>query len=89
LEEAIKFRFNISLEITLRLYEPIINTITRFTNDNYRCELNILAVNKSFSLLGIHQRYENQKAATGFGRWTSPQAHDNSYNNMINTINQI
>ncbi|MDR1038594.1 MAG: zeta toxin family protein [Deltaproteobacteria bacterium] len=83
---AIDKSFNIILEITLRQHEPILATVERLSSRNYQIGLGVLAVKYEFSTLGIHERYETQKEALGYGRWTTQEAHDASYNNMPQTI---
>jgi hypothetical protein len=52
----------------------------------YVAHLKILAVEKEFSTLGIHNRYESQRETNGYGRWTAQESHDASYVNMPQTI---
>jgi hypothetical protein len=55
----------------------------------FAVQLKILAVEKEFSTIGIHERYESQKEKDGFGRWTAQESHDASYVNMPRTIETL
>jgi hypothetical protein len=83
---SINKSYNTALEITLRQDKPILATLENLNRFGYRSQLKVIAVKKEFSILGIHQRYEFQRSVKGFGRWTTQEAHDASYDNMHYTI---
>ena len=69
-DTAIKNRRNIIFEGTMRSKEPLLTTIKRLKEEGYRVDIVVVAVKKEFSRLGTLMRYENQKTAFGYGRWT-------------------
>jgi hypothetical protein len=68
---------------------PILASMEKMFNHKYKIHLRILAVKKEFGTLGIHYRYEFHKQTQGFGRWTTQESHDASYNNMPQTVSLI
>lgn len=49
----------------------------------------VIAANERDSMAGIHRRYEEQKAAKGFGRWSNVQAHNDAYKSVPATLEYI
>jgi energy-coupling factor transporter ATP-binding protein EcfA2 len=88
-KHSIEHSFNTILEITLRQHEPILSTIENLYRRGYQVHLKVVAVKNEFSTLGINARYEFQKLSQGYGRWTTQEAHDASFNNMPHTISMI
>ncbi len=48
-----------------------------------------MAVNPLLSEQGILQRYERQKAVFGYGRMTTPEAHQAGLDGMLQTVERI
>ena len=67
----------------------ISETIRSLRDAGYFIEARALAVNKSLSWLGVLQRYERQRADRGFGRMTTPEAHQAGYEGLLNTLELI
>lgn len=49
----------------------------------------IVATNERFSKTGIFRRYEEQKAAKGYGRFSEISSHDAAYTGMLITIDAL
>jgi hypothetical protein len=49
----------------------------------------VLAVNERLSIQGIMQRYEGQRQARGFGRMTTPEAHQAGYDGVLRSVDRI
>lgn len=67
---------NYILETTFRSGDQLNETIKTARLNGYWIEIHLLAVNARLSRLGIHYRYEQMLAATGFGRRVSRRDHD-------------
>lgn len=89
LDYAIDTKRNIIFEGTMRQDGPICMTLARLRSEGYVVKIRVLAVNERESLLGVYQRYEEQKAKMGFGRMSPRSSHDAAYTGMLKTIERI
>jgi hypothetical protein len=88
-DRAIATHRNVVFEGTMREVGPITDTMQRLKNRGYFVVAKVIAAHARDSMTGIHRRYEEQKAAKGFGRWSNVQAHDDAYKGMPATIDFI
>jgi adenylate kinase family enzyme len=86
--EAIETKRNIIFEGTMRT-DAICHTIRYLMQKDYKVLIQVMAVCKKESILGIHERYEAQKAQFGYGRLTPPSSHQAAYEGMLATIQKI
>lgn len=88
-EKAIKGRYNIIFEGTMR-NTRIADTIDRLLNqEKYSVIVRALAVPELESLLSIHERYEMQISAKDVARFVELEHHNSTYTGMINTLEYI
>lgn len=92
-EKAIAFasehRYSVLIEGTYRNGDVVASTMQRFRAAGYEVDARALAVNERFSMQGIIERYEKQRAGHGSGRMTAPEAHRAAYEGMPLTIERI
>jgi predicted ABC-type ATPase len=88
-DRTIETRRNVVFEGTMREAGPITETMRRLKAAGYYVVARVIAANERDSMTGIHRRYEEQKAAKGFGRWSNVQAHDDAYKGMPATVEYI
>lgn len=88
-QEAIASKRNIIFEGTMRNDGPICKTIQQLMQEGYKVHIRVMAVSEKESILGIHQRFEVQKAHEGFGRMTPIESHNAAYTGMLHTISRI
>ena len=87
-DEAIQNKYNIIFEGTMK-NTRIISTIQKLQENGYKVIVKALAVPFPDSLTAIHERYEEQLQTKGWGRLVTIEHHDESYNGMPKTINEI
>ncbi|WP_050982881.1 zeta toxin family protein [Cupriavidus basilensis] len=61
----------------------------RIKTASYQVVVRVIAANARDSLTGIYRRYEEQKVAKGFGRWSEAGAHDAAYRGMPATAEYV
>ena len=88
-DRAIETRRNILFEGTMREAGPITQTMARLHATGYQIISRIIAVSEHDSVAGIFRRYEEQKAAKGFGRWSNIKAHNDAYVGVPVTVGLI
>lgn len=88
-DRTIETRRNVVFEGTMREAGPITETMRRLKAAGYYVVARVIAANERDSMAGIHRRYEEQKAAKGFGRWSNVQAHNDAYKGMPTTLEYI
>lgn len=88
-DRTIETRRNVVFEGTMREAGPITDTMRRLKDDGYHVVARVIAANENDSMAGIHRRYEEQRAAKGFGRWSNVQAHNDAYKGMPATVEFI
>lgn len=88
-DRTIETRRNVVFEGTMREPGPITDTMRTLRAEGYQVVVRVIASNAADSMTGIHRRYEEQKAARGFGRWTPAASHDAAYAGMPATVGYI
>jgi hypothetical protein len=65
---------------------PISQTMKRLKSEGYHLTAKIVATHERVSTTGVFRRYEEQKAAKGFGRFSELSSHDAGYKGMPRTV---
>jgi hypothetical protein len=60
-----------------------------FRDNGYRVSAVYIATNESNSLLGIANRYQQDRDDRGYGRWVDPAWHDESYTGVPQTAHAL
>ena len=89
LTEAIKNRYNIIIEGTMRNPDVPVATAHRFRQHGYSPEAHILAVPFDQSLQGIYVRYEQQKEIGSSGRFTPVAIHQQAYEGVLKSVERL
>lgn len=87
--DASENHYSVLIEGTYRNSDVVASTMQRFRDAGYAVDARALAVNERFSMQGIVERYETQRADRGSGRMTTPEAHHAAYEGMPSTIERI
>ena len=82
-------RCNVVIEGTMRVPEKVAETAISLRSNGYKVIASALAVNQRLSWQGVIERYEKQRAVWGYGRMTTPESHETSYNKMLETLEHI
>lgn len=88
-DRASETRRNLVFEATMRERGPITESMARLRATGYRVIARVIAANECDSVIGIHRRYEEQRAAKGFGRWSNLAVHDAAYQGLSTTIDRL
>ncbi len=88
-DRAIESKLNIIFESTMRDAGPISETMKRLRDQGYHITAKVIATHERMSKTGIYKRYEEQKAAKGYGRWSELSSHDAGYEGMPRTVDHI
>lgn len=88
-ERAIETKRNIVFESTMREAGPISKTMKLLRESGYHLTARVVATNERYSITGIFRRYDEQKAAKGYGRWSELSSHDAGYVGMPKTVEYI
>ena len=86
--KAIEERKNIIFEGTMRTNQ-ICDTIRNLHAQGYEVNIHVMAVNFYESKLSTYSRFEEAMQDGGMPRHTPPEAHDETYVKMLNTLQQI
>ena len=87
-EEAIKNRYNIIFEGTMRTNQ-ICHTIARLQKEGYQINIFAMAVPEIKSRISIYSRYQEQLDHYPIARFTSKVSHDAAYSGMLDTLKEI
>ena len=86
---AIKNRRNLLIDGTMRDPDSLARLCSRLHTAGYRVEARVLAVDPLVSRMSIHMRYELQREANGFGRWSNRDKHDQAYAGLPVTVERL
>ena len=89
IDEAKKRSVNVVIEGTMRNSDVVARTMRDFRMAGYEIDARAMAVSFRLSEQGILQRYEGQRADRGFGRMTTPDAHQAAFDGMLVTLDRI
>jgi len=93
-EMAIKFaaeeaKCSVGIEGTFRQSKVVVDTAQLFKSSGYTIEVDVLLAHPLISRLGIAERYTALNRILNAGRFTIREAHDNAYNNLPDTVEQL
>jgi UDP-N-acetylglucosamine kinase len=90
INKAARKRYNMVYESTLKNTEVLL-FITKELKEKagYDVSLQIMIVKPEFSQVSTYLRYEQIKAAQGYGRYVIPKYHDDSFNNIPKALQAI
>jgi UDP-N-acetylglucosamine kinase len=84
--EAISSGVNTLIEGTMRTSQVPLETVAKFKQKGYIAEAVIVVSNYFSSYIGIIERYEGELALQGFGRKVDLSSHNETFNNIPNTL---
>jgi UDP-N-acetylglucosamine kinase len=88
-QALMKQRYNLIIEGTMRNSDTPINTAKLAKENGYIVEACVIATNYYASRIGCIKRYELDKFDSGVGRSVPVASHDEAYNNIPNTLQQL
>lgn len=89
-KELIAKNFNVIIEGTMRDYKVPLDSALQFSKQDYNVEAFVVATNYYASRAAYEERYEVDRIRNnGAGRSVKVEAHDETYNNIPNTIKQL
>lgn len=88
-QEAIERGVNVIVEGTMRTSEVPLKTADEFASKGYTVEAYVVSSSYYNSRIGIEHRYENEVADKGYGRMVNVANHDEAYNNIPNTLQEL
>jgi hypothetical protein len=86
LKLAMDGSFDVILESDLRHPASVMAAARDLFGRGYHPHLAVIASKFEFSALAMHERYESQKTALGYGKWCAQERHDASYDNIPQTV---
>ncbi|KAE8420458.1 zeta toxin-domain-containing protein [Aspergillus pseudocaelatus] len=86
---AITARRNLVIDGTMRNADDLVALCRSFREAGYYIEARVMAVSRLVSRLSIHERYEHQRQAIGFGRWVSCNHHDAAFAGVPLTVERL
>lgn len=86
---SIQNRRNIIMEGVFKDGDGLLKTIAQLKEAGYEVVVRFLAVHRRQSILGVHLRYEDQKAKTGHGRFAPVVYHDECYEKLLETASKV
>jgi 2-phosphoglycerate kinase len=89
IEEAIKNRFSVIVEGTMRNPDVPLKTATMFKKAGYKVEAYIIAAPEQFTKEGIHTRYLQELKNKGFGRMADVRLHDEAVTGLLKSIDTL
>ena len=89
IDHAVEQRLNVVLSATLGWAEGTQQVLEQFRVGGYRVEGVLVAVHEAHSQLGILQRYQDERAAVGYGRLVPTPVHDAAYTGVLDSADRI
>ncbi len=86
MDYCVENRLNFIMEVTFADGPYINSVISGLRENDYQVNLKLLAVHPQLSLLGIQDRYEQQKLENESGRMVIKEAHDDRYSKLIPSL---
>lgn len=86
---AMAARRNLIVDGTMRDPDNLAKLCRKLRDAGYRIEARVMAVNALVSRLSIHERYERQVQANGFGRWSNRDKHDAAFTGVPLTVEKL
>jgi hypothetical protein len=63
--------------------------IKRFEDAGYAIDVRVLAISRRRSWLNVSRRYEDEKSRRGTGRMTPREVHDEAYDGLVKSLDQL
>jgi len=89
IEEAIKNRFSVIVEGTMRNPNVPLETAIMFKEAGYRVEAYIIAAPEQLTREGLQVRYQQELHNKGFGRMADMRSHDEAVTGLLKSINTL
>lgn len=86
---AAEGRRNLIIDQTSKDPDAVESLAMKLKDAGYTVELRVMAVHEKISELRIHSRYENQKAESGAGRFSTRDNHDIAYAGVVSTVERV
>lgn len=86
---AIAARRNLVVDGTMRDPDNLAKLCCKLRDAGYKIDARVMAVNALVSRLSIHERYERQVQANGFGRWSNRDKHDAAFAGVPLTVEKL
>ena len=89
IEEAIKLRFSVIVEGTMRNPDVPVKTAIMFKEAQYTVKAYIIAAPEQFTREGLHKRYLQEVQNKGFGRLADVGSHDAAVTGLLKSIDAL
>jgi hypothetical protein len=89
IDEAIKNRYSIIVEGTMRNSEIPMMTAAKFRKAGFKTEAYVIAAPSFFTRIGLYNRYLNDLKAKGYGRLSNMRSHDFAVDGLIKSVNEL
>ncbi|MDR1371120.1 MAG: zeta toxin family protein [Dysgonamonadaceae bacterium] len=89
IEEAIRNKFNVIVEGTMRKMNVPINTARNFKRNGFDVQAFVIAVHPIITELGIYRRYLEEMKIIGAGRLSDINSHNDAVNGLLISVNEL
>lgn len=89
IEEAIRRRFSIIVEGTMRDPEVVTRTVSRFAQAGFRVEAHCIASPEEYTGINLFARYASEVALMGAGRLADRSTHDRAVTSLLKTLDRL
>lgn len=89
IEAAMQHRVPLVIEGTMRSADKVAATLAALRKAGYRTEARALAVPHALSWQAVLARYHTQRSERGWGRMTTPEAHQAAFDGLPVTLDRI
>jgi hypothetical protein len=86
---AIENKFNIIVEGTMRNPNVPLKTADLFRKNGFEVHAYVIAAYPTITELGIYRRYEEQIQATGIGRLSDINSHNEATKGLLNSVDEL
>jgi hypothetical protein len=89
IKEAVKNKFNVIIEGTMRNPDVPNSTAVVLKANNYKVDAYIIAANPVFTELGVYRRYDEQMKINGMGRLAEMPAHNEAAKGLLKSADRL
>jgi hypothetical protein len=89
LDIAVKNKFNVIVEGTMRNADVPMNTAKIFRQNGFKVYACVVAAHPALTELGIYRRYNEQVIKIGVGRLADVNVHNEAVTGLLNSMNQL
>ena len=89
IDTAIRERCHVVLDGTMGSPNSVLQRLKRFEDAGYAVEVRVLAISHRRSWINVLRRYEDEKSRRGAGRMTPREVHDEAYDGLVESLEQI